>query len=59
MNSKVNGKEISKEISKEINKLIIDMKFNNTSPKKIQFDLKRHHSIDITQQQIRDTLYQT
>ena len=50
-NSK-NSKQI--EISEEIKNKIIDWKKINTTPKKIQYDIKRYHNIDITQQQIRD-----
>ena len=30
------------------------MKLNNKTPKKIQFDIKRYHNIDISQHFIRD-----
>jgi len=42
------------DLSDDIKKIILDMKLNNATPKKIQFDLKRYHSIEITQQQIRE-----
>lgn len=42
------------DFSDDINKIILDMKSNNVTPKKIQFDLKRYHNIEITQQQIRE-----
>jgi DNA mismatch repair protein MutS len=37
-----------------VKQIIIDMKNTNNTPKKIQYDLKRYHKIDMTQQQIRD-----
>ena len=37
-----------------IRQIIIDMKNTNNTPKKIQYDLKRYHKIDMTQQKIRD-----
>ena len=34
--------------------MINDMKLANNKPKKIQYDIKRYHNIDISQQAIRD-----
>jgi len=42
------------DISPEIKSRILEMKANNASPKKIQFDVKRYWQIDIKQQQIRE-----
>jgi hypothetical protein len=42
------------ELSDEIKKVILDMKNNNATPKKIQFDMMRYHQVKISQQDIRD-----
>ena len=34
--------------------MINDMKLANNTPKKIQYDLKRYHKLDMSQQEIRD-----
>jgi hypothetical protein len=39
------------EITEEIRKKILEMKLNNTTPKKIQYDIKRYNNYNITQQQ--------
>ena len=44
------------DITPEIIKQIQEMKSNNATPKKIQFDIKRYWKLDIPQQQIRDIL---
>jgi len=41
-------------IDDTIKNIIIQMKLNNKTPKKIQFDIKRYHNIDISQHFIRD-----
>ena len=43
-------------ISNEIRNRILEMKTNNSTPKKIQFDMKRYYKLELTQQQIRDVL---
>lgn len=45
---------IDESITDEIQKLILDMKKNNYTPKKIQFNLKRNHNITVSQQTIRN-----
>jgi len=45
---------ITPAITPLIRQIIIDMKNTNNTPKKIQYDLKRYHKIDMTQQKIRD-----
>lgn len=47
----INSRE--KDITPEIRQHILEMKINNATPKKIQFDMKRYWQLDITQQQIR------
>jgi DNA mismatch repair protein MutS len=42
------------DITPEMRRQILEMKSNNATPKKIQFDMKRYWSLDITQQHIRD-----
>ena len=42
------------ELSNLVKQMINDMKISNNSAKKIQYDVKRYHNIDISQQQIRD-----
>jgi hypothetical protein len=46
--------ESASAITPLIRQIIIDMKNTNNTPKKIQYDLKRYHKIDMTQQKIRD-----
>jgi hypothetical protein len=41
-------------ITEEIKEIIMKMKMANYTPKKIQFDLKRNHNIELTQQQVRN-----
>ena len=60
-NSKINKTKKDKililntnELSNLVKQMINDMKLSNNSAKKIQYDLKRYHKIDMTQQQIRD-----
>jgi len=60
-NSKINKTKKDKiiilntnELSNLVKQMINDMKLANNSAKKIQYDLKRYHKIDMTQQQIRD-----
>jgi ribosomal protein S17 len=57
-NNKVLGsKKISLELnslSEEYRKVILEKKKNNDTPKKIQFDMKRHYSLEISQQAIRE-----
>lgn len=43
-------------ISNDIKVIILGMKNNNATPKKIQFDMKRFWNMNISQQQIRDIL---
>ena len=47
-------KALSIDLFNKIKQIILNMKSNNTTPKKIQFDLKRHHNVKITQKEIRD-----
>jgi DNA mismatch repair protein MutS len=42
------------DITPEIHSHILEMKSNNATPKKIQFDLKRYWKLELTQQQIRE-----
>jgi DNA mismatch repair protein MutS len=42
------------ELSDEVRDKILEMKKNNTTPKKIQFDMMRYHQLKISQQAIRD-----
>ena len=42
------------ELSNVVKHMINDMKIANNKPKKIQYDIKRYHNIDISQQAIRD-----
>ena len=44
------------DITPEMRRQILEMKSNNATPKKIQFDMKRYWSLDITQQQIREII---
>jgi len=48
--SKINNIELSNLVKQMIN----DMKLSNNTAKKIQYDIKRYHNIDISQQSIRD-----
>ena len=48
--SKINNLELTNLVRQMIN----DMKLANNTPKKIQYDLKRYHKIDMSQQEIRD-----
>jgi hypothetical protein len=51
------SKKISLELnslSEEYRKVILEKKKNNDTPKKIQFDMKRHYSLEISQQAIRE-----
>ena len=41
-------------ITEEIKEIIMKMKMANYTPKKIQFDLKRNHNIELTQHQVRN-----
>lgn len=50
----INDKNRQIDITPEIQKQILEMKCKNATPKKIQFDMKRYWSLDITQQQIRE-----
>jgi DNA mismatch repair protein MutS len=47
--SKINNSELTNLVKQMIN----DMKLANNTPKKIQYDLKRYHKIDMSQQEIR------
>ena len=42
------------DITPDARKHILEMKYNNATPKKIQFDMKRYRRLDITQQEIRE-----
>lgn len=42
------------DLSDNLRQVIIDMKKTGATPKKIQFDIKRHHQLNISQQQIRE-----
>lgn len=48
------NKKQTKDITPEIRKTILEMKSNNCTPRKIQFDLKRYWNLEISQQQIRE-----
>jgi DNA mismatch repair protein MutS len=49
-----NKKNLDIDIKPKIREHILEMKANNATPKKIQFDLKRYWKLDISQQQIRE-----
>ena len=53
-NTKKIKNHIKQNISPEIKQQILEMKNNNATPKKIQFNLKRFYNIEISQQQIRE-----
>lgn len=44
----------NQDITPEIRKQILEMKLNNATPKKIQFNMKRYWNLEITQQQVRE-----
>jgi DNA mismatch repair protein MutS len=48
------SKITNNELSNLVKQMINDMKLADNTPKKIQYDLKRYHKIDMTQQEIRD-----
>ena len=57
----IKGNDINKinyidetESSEVIKKFILDMKKTNNTPKKIQYDLKKYHNKNMTQQEIRN-----
>jgi hypothetical protein len=51
-----NKYNVSMNLPDNVRKVIIDMKQTGATPKKIQFDIKRHYQIDIGQQQIRELI---
>ncbi len=56
-NSKIGYKKVSLELDglmEENKKVILEMKKNNATPKKIQFDMKRYYNLEISQQAIRE-----
>jgi DNA mismatch repair protein MutS len=53
-NTNINNKIIN--LTEESKNIILEMKKNNATPKKIQFDMKRYHKLNISQQTIRELI---
>ncbi len=50
----IKGAKQQLDLKPEIKKQVLEMKSNNATPKKIQFDMKRYWNLELTQQQIRE-----